>query len=74
MYIYANYPPFLCQTGSGSTYVIWGRKQCPPNNYTEQVYSGIVYYCKYFICTTVWNMVGYQCRYIIERQNGFDIC
>ena len=25
---------------SGSTYVIWGRKQCPPNNYTEQVYSG----------------------------------
>ena len=42
MYIYTNNNLFVFQTGSGSTYVIWGRKQCPPNNYTEQVYSGIV--------------------------------
>ena len=61
MYIYAKYPLFLCQTGSGSTYVIWGRKQCPPNNYTEQVYSDIVCYCKYFtyIYVCVYNRVKY---------------
>ncbi|XP_071128141.1 uncharacterized protein [Mytilus edulis] len=26
--------------GTGSTYVIWGRRQCPNNTDTEQVYSG----------------------------------
>ncbi|XP_052077984.1 short-chain collagen C4-like [Mytilus californianus] len=28
--------------GTGSTYIIWGRKQCPNNTDTEQVYSGYV--------------------------------
>lgn len=32
--------PHINITGTGSTFTIWGRKQCPNNTDTEQVYSG----------------------------------
>lgn len=48
----------------GSTYTIWGKKNCPPNNGTKAIYSG-----KYIIVYPITSLCSKSVLIICDKQH-----